>query len=195
MVSELIYCCDDSLTLGRPVLKVDFSYHSIPGGAQDASIRISWSVCKCHEGRRALPAGEHQRYWPYRPLDRRLERSLHSRLLKLDNGDGPTPGQQETFEILGANPTKVFPAAGRWISVSGVPANGNLLSCAMKFSIGGPSLRFRHTVIQVLDKATARELVPRTGPVSFQDDIHVNEYGATTLRNITDQQGSRHCAL
>ena len=96
---------------------------------------------------------------------------------------------------MGANPTKVFPAAGRWISVIGVPANGNLLSCAMKFSIGGPGLRFRHMVIQVLDKATARELAPRTGPVSLQDDIHVNEYGATTLRNITDQQGSRHCAL
>ena len=49
MVSELIYCCDDALTLGRPVLKVDFSYHSIPGEAQDASIRISCSVFNCHE--------------------------------------------------------------------------------------------------------------------------------------------------
>lgn len=45
-----------------------------------------------------------------------------------------TPGQRKAFNLLGVNPTKIFPAVGRQNSVNRVPAKENLHLCAVKFS-------------------------------------------------------------
>ena len=53
-------------------------------------------------------------------------------------------------------------------------------------------LRFRYAILHSLDGVASRERAPRAGPVGFQDDIRVNEYGAMVSYHFTDQPGSRH---
>ena len=47
----------------------------------------------------------------------------------------PTPTQQKAFDLLGINPTKMFPAAGRQESANRVPDKKNLSFCNVKFSL------------------------------------------------------------
>lgn len=65
---------------------------------------------KAHSGRDCRTQLLH---FACRSLDRRSERFLRRRLRWRPTGHDPTPTQRKVFELIGVDPAKMFPSAGR----------------------------------------------------------------------------------